>query len=458
MYQTIPKKYHLFGKNPDDSDRLLATVEAVSSSQLEVLVQNGVQLEESASVSSDPYLCDEFRRSLGVFYFSDSSDLSEPEDEDESTDKEWSVSLTAEEEAQMKRDKRKALRDRSRDADFLARDIIEDAPSSTSASDADDPTPAPAYFAPARSKKGKSKTRSKWEIKHKRQNLNGRAPRPQIRAAALEAGAKNALPTSLDRETLAIQKGGLQYYIDREYKVVEWDGFETVPLLDSEERVFMVLAGQPRSPEYAADCKELYKLITGTLTTAAANPKYPEKFLHHKRGDYTTLDAGITYAQGMTTISNRSLMSIAQSAANAILGSSLSNQVVGHLETVHATFAPRLYQYVRRYVRKLFKKSRYRKKLRRLNKGSFFTCASPHSGPKAVTTCHTDEMNLGFAWCGVVNVGEFDPVLGGHLVLEELAYGYPVPSQLCHFVTFCLHSPLQYHNPRTRATRSLDLL
>ncbi|KXN86441.1 hypothetical protein AN958_10112 [Leucoagaricus sp. SymC.cos] len=83
-------------------------------------------------------------------------------------------------------------------------------------------------------------------------------------------------------------------------------------------------------------------------------------------------------------------------------------------------WAPNLQAYVWRYVCKLFKKSRFRKRLRRISPKSFYICASPNDGPTAYTIQHQDNMNLAFGWCAVVALSQFDHTRGGHLVFDDL--------------------------------------
>ena len=51
--------------------------------------------------------------------------------------------------------------------------------------------------------------------------------------------------------------------------------------------------------------------------------------------------------------------------------------------------------------------------------GSHFAAASGNVA-RAQTRSHQDEMNKANGICAIFNTGDFDPVLGGHLVLEQL--------------------------------------
>jgi hypothetical protein len=41
-------------------------------------------------------------------------------------------------------------------------------------------------------------------------------------------------------------------------------------------------------------------------------------------------------------------------------------------------------------------------------------------GPQTTSSPHKDVTNLALSWCSIMAIGNFDPKLGGHLVLKEL--------------------------------------
>jgi len=56
-----------------------------------------------------------------------------------------------------------------------------------------------------------------------------------------------------------------------------------------------------------------------------------------------------------------------------------------------------------------------------------YPCCSINVGKHTASYPHTDTVNLAQSWCSITPVGDFDPKLGGHLVLKEL--GLVVESQ-----------------------------
>ncbi|KAF8126848.1 hypothetical protein K438DRAFT_2001192 [Mycena galopus ATCC 62051] len=51
---------------------------------------------------------------------------------------------------------------------------------------------------------------------------------------------------------------------------------------------------------------------------------------------------------------------------------------------------------------------------------STFAAATINFGPKKVTKCHIDGLNLAWGWCAITALGDFNPDRGGHLVLWDL--------------------------------------
>lgn len=51
---------------------------------------------------------------------------------------------------------------------------------------------------------------------------------------------------------------------------------------------------------------------------------------------------------------------------------------------------------------------------------SVWAAATFNFGPNTVCFKHKDYANLPFGWCGVTSLGNFNPTLGGHLVLWDL--------------------------------------
>ncbi|KAJ7840324.1 hypothetical protein B0H14DRAFT_3086878 [Mycena olivaceomarginata] len=52
--------------------------------------------------------------------------------------------------------------------------------------------------------------------------------------------------------------------------------------------------------------------------------------------------------------------------------------------------------------------------------GSVFAACTFNFGPRAICVPHLDYANLSWGWCAITALGDFDPDLGGHLILWDL--------------------------------------
>lgn len=50
---------------------------------------------------------------------------------------------------------------------------------------------------------------------------------------------------------------------------------------------------------------------------------------------------------------------------------------------------------------------------------SVFACSTINFGPATESFPHTDNNNLAWGWCAVTALGDYDPTLGGHLILWD---------------------------------------
>lgn len=82
-----------------------------------------------------------------------------------------------------------------------------------------------------------------------------------------------------------------------------------------------------------------------------------------------------------------------------------------------ATWAPKLWAYYSEHNSALYASDA---RLTRNFENSAFASATFNFGPQTCCRDHTDSGNLPFGWCAVTALGDFNPKLGGHLVLWDL--------------------------------------
>ena len=89
-----------------------------------------------------------------------------------------------------------------------------------------------------------------------------------------------------------------------------------------------------------------------------------------------------------------------------------------------ATYAPRIYRRMRNNMAKL---RRHHPSLRFNFGNSIYPAISFNFGPATVCLEHTDAMNEPCNWCHVTAFGDYDPSVGGHLILFDLRLAVRFP-------------------------------
>ncbi|KAJ7050760.1 hypothetical protein C8F01DRAFT_1000102, partial [Mycena amicta] len=179
------------------------------------------------------------------------------------------------------------------------------------------------------------------------------------------------------------------------------------PLVDRTGRVFAVLAGQPKNPQYASSVKRAYEAIT----RAGMAARFPASMRKHRRGLFAAINVGLSYGQGQVDASW--LRSDYADTAEELLANEDIQIMASFADYAFALWAPRLYRYYVGYNKKL-------QPCRRPFAKSVFSCAAFNFGPKSWTFKHRDVLNLPFGWCAIQAAGPFDPTQSAHLILHHL--------------------------------------
>ncbi|KAJ7826485.1 hypothetical protein B0H14DRAFT_2368147, partial [Mycena olivaceomarginata] len=84
---------------------------------------------------------------------------------------------------------------------------------------------------------------------------------------------------------------------------------------------------------------------------------------------------------------------------------------------------------------------------------SVFSACTFNFGPRVICASHLDFANLSWGWCAVTALGDFDPNLGGHLILWDLrlVIRFPPGSTILLPSAIVRHSnvPIQAHERRS---------
>lgn len=186
----------------------------------------------------------------------------------------------------------------------------------------------------------------------------------------------------------------------------------TVAILDSKGRIVAVLVGRPTGDptwdQVNISAANKFEEARGQLKLSA-NQKV------HRRGRFPALASGISHGGGQLKPSN-----LDHGPNDEVLKSLTEHpsfiRMAGFASGAFANWVPKLYKYYADHLDSLLQ---HDTSLHRPYPNSVWAAATFNFGP--TTTCfkHRDSANLPFGICGVEAVGEFDPKLGGHMVLWD---------------------------------------
>ncbi|KAF8057954.1 hypothetical protein FPV67DRAFT_1676639 [Lyophyllum atratum] len=220
---------------------------------------------------------------------------------------------------------------------------------------------------------------------------------------------------------------------------IPWGGKAPRPLLDCSTRVVGVLAGQPGGESWLAALAQ----AVGLLEKAQAGGRFSQKHTHHSRGKFPTLASGFAHGGGRTAPCNlkpynsvnalllEELMQAPAFGRLAIFASSKfpsphsQTQANSSYAGVFATWAPKLYA---EYAHCMDEVCANDPALKRNWRRSVFAAAVFNLGPQTVCYRHKDFANLPYGWCAVTALGNFNPTLGGHIVLWDLGLMIEFPA------------------------------
>ncbi|KAJ7467008.1 hypothetical protein FB451DRAFT_1401859 [Mycena latifolia] len=127
------------------------------------------------------------------------------------------------------------------------------------------------------------------------------------------------------------------------FQIIEWNGFDSRPLVDAYGRVFAVLVGQPRGLDWAAAINEMY----GLVTKEGAAASFPYRMRSENwRGLFAALNVGLSYGKGQT-VPSRLLNKNYTPLLDRLLSNAAIMRMAHFASAAFQLWAPRLYDYYR---------------------------------------------------------------------------------------------------------------
>ncbi|KAJ7608146.1 hypothetical protein FB45DRAFT_763583 [Roridomyces roridus] len=225
----------------------------------------------------------------------------------------------------------------------------------------------------------------------------------------------------------------------------------TIPIVDSKRRIIALLGGEPRD-------KERWKLV---VDGAAKEMEQREECIRlsareyqHRRAqeEYAALTRGPSFGTGQTEPGDLHTNVANTAVTDELMHHKFFLDIVGFTMLLMSIYAPRLF-------------ARYQKckddllawKQLRWNFDCSVLAACTWNFGRAVTRPHRDFGNLAPGWCPVTALGDYNPDLGGHIILWELRLIIRFPPGSTIFIPSAIithsNTPIQPHEKRHSFTQ-----
>ncbi|TFK63215.1 hypothetical protein BDN72DRAFT_803478 [Pluteus cervinus] len=211
----------------------------------------------------------------------------------------------------------------------------------------------------------------------------------------------------------------------RGFRYIDWEGKAPQTILDTDGRIIAALVGGPLGdttwPRIAHDA---YKTMQEILAKAIEDGLVPETELHHRRGNFLTLPAGVSYGGGQVRPGNLRHPPKIEELIQFLLKDKAIRRIAGFQTSAFAFYAPKIFREIQEAMNKLF--GRY-SDLERNFSNSIYPAVTFNCGPETACLEHVDHGNAPNSLCAITALGDFDWKKGGHLVLFSLGIVVPLP-------------------------------
>ncbi|KAF9524445.1 hypothetical protein CPB83DRAFT_773766, partial [Crepidotus variabilis] len=189
-------------------------------------------------------------------------------------------------------------------------------------------------------------------------------------------------------------------------------------ILDKEQRVIAVLAGTPTDVCWPSVLKNSNHALQDALEQGLQDGTFSSTEMSHRRGEFYLLVDGISYGGGQKKPGNLKLTRKEEGLMDGLKNLPCIRRIAGFQDACFALYAPKLYVQYRTLLLKLYdREPGLRPNFPNI---SIYPAFTLNLGPNTVTLDHTDKGNVAYGWCAITALGEYNPDLGGHLILFDL--------------------------------------
>ncbi|KAJ7176368.1 hypothetical protein C8R43DRAFT_1118887 [Mycena crocata] len=200
------------------------------------------------------------------------------------------------------------------------------------------------------------------------------------------------------------------------FRYIDWLGELTIPIVDSKRRVIAVLGGMPKD---VVGWKVVTDGAFNLLQARLPRLHLTNELLHHRRAEeaYAALARGWSHGGGQTEPGELANNVANTKVTDELLAHEYFKRIAQFATILFAMWAPLLFTFYQAHLMLL---AAWKPSMRRNFAGSVFAACTFNFGPRTITAPHLDFANLAWGWCAITALGEFDPDLGGHLILWDL--------------------------------------
>ncbi|KAJ7066854.1 hypothetical protein B0H15DRAFT_794250 [Mycena belliarum] len=255
--------------------------------------------------------------------------------------------------------------------------------------------------------------------------------------------------------------GGIREKVteQREYSLVElqqdfgmtlvpWDGQSSCPLVDNASRVIGVLGGRPKGRDYLRQTDEAAR----QLESARHQLNFRPDQANGRRGAFASVSYGISYGGGQQVPGNLTHTPAVSKIMEVLFEMQCFSRIAGFANGIFKAWNPAVHALYTLTLDALTYD--HNPALKRNFPATFsaFAAATLNFGPVTVTYPHIDALNLAWGWCAITALGNFNPDVGGHLVLWDLklVIRFPAGSTILIPSAILRHSNIAIASGETR--------
>ncbi|KAK1215437.1 hypothetical protein PQX77_021976 [Marasmius sp. AFHP31] len=211
------------------------------------------------------------------------------------------------------------------------------------------------------------------------------------------------------------QRGKVSHTLDEAKRAglndAGWDG-KTVCLLATADGTVVGICYPPNTKDAQLEEqeKEGAEALEHLVKTIHLSPK--EKT--NDRGTSPALARGISHGGGQEEPTMRSHSRAVNGALDSLASLPIFNRYSGIANHCLKFYAPNAHEMQEENLRKLLQ---HHPHLKENFNDTVFAACTWNIGPQFVSYPHVDSNNYPFTWCAITAMGDFNPDLGGHLIL-----------------------------------------